>query len=734
MTNFHRLFSVLILGLLVNAVSAQETEEEKKVFINNEATINSDKLDYSPAFFEDGIVFISSKVSTKRYKIKDRRIDKNVMSIFQSRREENGLLLPPTPFALELLSTVHEGPMTFDRTGEKIFFTRNNIKNGKKKKAKDGIVKLKIYQAESVGGKWTNVKDMPFNDDQFNTAHPAISVDGDVLYFASDREGGAGGMDIWSVSKTGDSWGEPRNLGPSVNTDSDEIFPFIHADGTLYFASNGHPGFGGLDLFFSSPGGNDWSKVTNLGAPFNSENDDFGFIIDRDKKNGYFSSSRTGGYGADDIYSFYVSGNLDELFDKENRPKVVRSFVLAVADNISSEMIEGATITYTNLDNLSITKAISNGGNSEMLEEVADPNNSDLLLRVPMEDIGKDGMTDNFGKFPVDLTTGNYAFVIEKAGYQPRQIVLDTENSAAEIFISLDKETTMASNSGTSYTNGSGTNVTSGTNPDGTFTSGSGSTSSTTSGTTTNSSSGSGFSSTIREGTVFQLPNIYYNFNDASIRKDARIDLDALADFLVQYPDVKIELSSHTDARGGSRYNKKLSQKRAENAVGYLIRKGIPSNRLVAMGYGEEAIRNHCTNGKDCTEDEHQYNRRTEVKITKMNQEINIEFVNDTSPPEYTDSAADYTGGSFTENNTSSAGNNTSTSNGNYTVVAGVYSNYENAERKMNRLLNKGYNGTEIQTVGNQFHIIVSRFTSKSEAKNLQQNLTNDNIDSYLKE
>jgi len=726
MTNFHRLFSVLLLGLLVNVISAQETEEEKRVFINNEATINSDKLDYSPAFFEDGIVFISSKVSTKRYKVKDRRIDKNVMSIFQSRREENGLLLPPTPFAMELLSTVHEGPLTFDRTGEKLFFTRNNLKNGKKKKAKDGIVKLKIYQAESVSGKWTNVKDMPFNDDQFNTAHPSISVDGDVLYFASDREGGAGGMDIWSVKREGDSWGEPQNLGPTVNTDSDEIFPFIHADGTLYFASNGHPGFGGLDLFFSRPGV-EWSSPTNLGGPFNTENDDFGFIIDRDKKNGYFSSSRTGGYGADDIYSFYVSGNLDELFDEDNRPKVTRSFMLAVADNVSAEMIEGATITYTNLDNLSITKAISSGAKSDMLEEVDEPDNSDLLLRVPMEDIGKNGVTDNFGKFPVDLTTGNYAFVIEKAGYESRQIIIDTEKSDAEIFVSLDKERLMASNNGTTYTENTGTTGGINGNPITTNTS--------PSNPSTTTIPGGGFTSTIREGTVFQLPNIYYNFNDASIRQDAIIDLDALADFLNQYPDVEIELSSHTDSRGGSRYNKKLSQKRAENAVGYLVRKGIAANRMVPRGYGEEAIRNHCTNGKDCTEDEHQYNRRTEVKIMSMSKEINIEFINDTSPPSYTDSAEDYDGGSFTENNTpSTTGSYTSSSSGNFTVIAGVYSNYENAERKMNRLLDKGYNGTEIQSVGSQFHIIVKRFSSKSEAENLQGRLTSDNIDSYLKD
>lgn len=730
MNIFQHFFSTFILTLLVISVSAQETEEEKKVFINNEATINSDKLEYSPAFYEDGIVFISTKVSNKRFKMKDKRIGKNVMSIFQSKREENGLLLPPKPFSIELLSTVHEGPLTFDRTGETIFFTRNSTKNGKRIKAKDGITKMSIYQAENVAGKWVNITSLPFNDREFNTVHPSISVEGDVLYFSSNREGGAGGMDIWSVQKIGDDWSEPRNLGPSVNTESDEIFPFVHADGTLYFASNGHIGFGGLDLFFSRPG-DEWTPATNLGAPFNSENDDFGFIIDRDKKNGYFSSSRSGGYGADDIYSFYVSGNLDELFDKDNRPKVVRDFTLMVSDNISSEMIEGATITYTNLDNLSITKAISGGSDPEL--QVPEDENTDLLLRVPMEEMGLNGVTDFLGKFPVALSTGNYAFVIEKPGYQSRQILIDTENSTEEIFVSLDKEVAIADTglSGDNSTDGgpgsssvgtNGTNSTDGTNTTGT------NGTNTNNGSNTTGSTG-GFSNTIREGSVFQLPNIYYNFNDASIRPDAKVDLDALAGFLSQYPDVEIELSSHTDSRGGSRYNKRLSQKRAENAVAYLIREGLPANRLVAVGYGEDAIRNHCTNGKECTEDEHQYNRRTEVKILRMNNEINIQFVNDTSPPAYIDKA------DFASNNSSnSSGTSSASSLGNYTVIAGVYANYENAEKKQGRLVGMGYAQTSIKTVGNYYHIIVNTFQDRDQAVSLQTNLTGDQIKSFLKD
>ena len=296
----------IICLLTITQLWAQPSSADKKVFLTNEATINSDGLEFSPSFLEDGIVFISTKTASKRYKITDKRLGKNIMSIFRAKREENGLLKQPEPLARELLSTVHEGPVTFDRTAENIYFTRNNIKNGKPKKAKDGIVKLKIYAAEYVGKEWKNIEELPFNDDQSSAMHPSVSVEGDALYFASDRPGGLGGLDIYVAYNRGGVWSDPENLGPTINTEGDEVFPYIHADGTLYFASSGHAGYGGLDIFTSVNDGGTWSKVQNLSTPFNSEQDDFGFILDRDKKNGYLSSNRNGGLGGDDIYSFYI--------------------------------------------------------------------------------------------------------------------------------------------------------------------------------------------------------------------------------------------------------------------------------------------------------------------------------------------------------------------------------------------------------------------------------------------
>lgn len=772
---------LLIIALLAVNVWAQTetTAEDQKIFVTNEATINTENLEYSPAFYEDGIVFISSKHPSKKFKIKDRRINKNIMSIFLAKRSESGLLQVPTPFAKEIMTTVHEGPVTFDRTADFLFFTRNNYKNGKRKKAKDGIVKLQIFSAEKVRDTWSNVKQLPFNDKESNACHPAISVEGDMLYFSSDRPGGHGGMDIWVSRRLADQWSEPVNLGPEVNTEGEEVFPFVHADGTLYFASNSHVGFGGLDLFSTKKVGDSWAKPENLNPPFNSENDDFGFIIDRDKKNGYFSSNRAGGFGEDDIFSFYVNGNLDGDFVE---PRSEHALALVISDFESAEMIEGALITHASLDDLSIAQAIADQS-EEDLDALSD-SDKELLVRVPLEENGTVGTSDNWGKYPVTILNGKHIFIIEKEGYQKRQIILDTEDAGEELFVSLEKigaasggsdvavstttttgpngetivtttnadgsvTTTTTKTNGeviteTTFTNGDfsiitnkpdGVTIIAVSNPDGSVTTTTialdGTETSETSYPTVADNGDGTFPSKISEGTVFQLPNIYYNFNDASIRPDATFDLDALASFLNQYQDIEIELSSHTDSRGGTRYNKRLSQKRAESAVKYLVNQGISSSRLTAVGYGESELRNQCSDGVKCSEDEHQFNRRTQVKITKMTNEINIQFIN--SESDYVNSGSSTSSGSSNSGSVSTS--TVSTYEGDFRVVAGVYSVYDNAETKVNRLYKLGYNEAQIINMdgSEKFTILVKTCSNKAEAKQIVKDLKRKKIRSFVK-
>ncbi|MEM1124304.1 MAG: hypothetical protein AAGJ18_27950, partial [Bacteroidota bacterium] len=288
-------FNFLLLassGLLAqNALSP-----DVKVEVKNEQTVNTGVLEFSPAFYENGIVFISdNKAGQEDERYLDEDIDRKTVSIFLARRDEEGVLKAAVPFAQELTTKWHEGPLTFNRTNDKIFFSRNDFLDGKVKKARNGEVKQMIISAYMANGKWYNQKRLAFNDPEYDFVHPSINVDDNVLYFASDRPGGYGGMDLWKVEKSGDGWGEPINLGKGVNTSANEVFPFIHADGTLFFSSNGHGSTGGGDIFFSKTLDGEYAAPVNLGPKFNTDKDDFGFILDRDKRNGYFSSDRAGG-------------------------------------------------------------------------------------------------------------------------------------------------------------------------------------------------------------------------------------------------------------------------------------------------------------------------------------------------------------------------------------------------------------------------------------------------------
>lgn len=760
-------FSLFLTLVATSSALAQVPGGEKEVFITNEATINSDKLEYSPAFYEDGIVFISSQPASKKYKIKDSRIGKNIFSIFLARRNEDGTLAKPESFSKKITTSVHEGPVTFDRTASYMFFTRNNFKDGHRQKAKDGIVKLAIYSAESVKDDWANVKLLPFNDKESNTAHPSISIEGNLLYFSSDRPGGHGGMDIWVSRRLGDDWGEPINLGPQVNTEFDDIFPFIHADGTLYFASNGHNTLGGLDLFFTSRKGDSWTKPTNLGKPFNTESDDFGFILDRDKKNGYFSSNRGSGQGEDDIYSYYITSNLDAIFDEE-KVKEVLDMEVVVSDFETGEMVKDASVTYASLDNLNLAAALSNNINGNISGK-----NDELLVRVPLTDNSQSGATDSWGKLPVSVMTGKHIFIIQRSGYLTRQVIVDTEDGVNELFVSLEKgnDAELANGDGPNKTKASvfipaGASITANgsiigpdgeliappgaTNalpagstispdgaiigPDGTIIAPTGS-SIAADGTVTGSDGivyvsveiDESFPTSIKEGTVFQLPNIYYNFNDAAIRPDAKIDLDALVGLMQTYADIEIELASHTDSRGDNRSNNKLSQRRADNAVEYLVANGINASRMTAVGYGESQLRNGCIDDVDCSEDQHQYNRRTDVKVTKISNEIEIQIVSADVPESVSTPSNNYTDTGTTDSNSGLGAD--------YKVIAGVFGVYENAEGRVNKLLELGYSSAQIMSIGNseKYTVVVQYVNSESEGKAIVKKLKRKKIRSFVK-
>ena len=271
-----------------------------------DAGINSEYSDYGSSFLNNNLVFASARdtggVAKKVFKWNN----ESFTNLYFTTIKPDGEMGKVERFDKSINSKFHESTPVFTQDGKTMYFTRNNYLEGKKQKSSKKIVLLKLYKATLEAGKWQNVIEMPFNSNEYSVAHPALSLDEKTLYFASDMPGTLGQSDLFSVSIHPDgSYGTPKNLGKTINTEGRETFPFISTDNELYFASDGRPGLGGLDIFVSKIGDlNLLGEVQNVGAPINGSQDDFAFLINSKNRNGFFTSNREGGNGYDDIYRF----------------------------------------------------------------------------------------------------------------------------------------------------------------------------------------------------------------------------------------------------------------------------------------------------------------------------------------------------------------------------------------------------------------------------------------------
>ena len=271
-----------------------------------DAGINSEYSDYGSSFLNNNLVFASARdtggVAKKVFKWNN----ESFTNLYFTTIKPDGEMGKVERFDKSINSKFHESTPVFTQDGKTMYFTRNNYLEGKKQKSSKKIVLLKLYKATLEAGKWENVIELPFNSNEYSVAHPALSLDEKTLYFASDMPGTLGQSDLFSVSIHPDgSYGTPKNLGKTINTEGRETFPFISTDNELYFASDGRPGLGGLDIFVSKIGDlNLLGEVQNVGAPINGSQDDFAFLINSKNRNGFFTSNREGGNGYDDIYRF----------------------------------------------------------------------------------------------------------------------------------------------------------------------------------------------------------------------------------------------------------------------------------------------------------------------------------------------------------------------------------------------------------------------------------------------
>ncbi len=284
----------------------EEIKKNSGRHIIEDAGINSIYSDYGSTMYQNNIVFTSAKDTGGISQRKHKWTNEHFTNLYSAQLDQNNTAFKPIKFDRKINSKFNESTAVFTKDGKTIYFTRNNFINGKKGKDATNSVLLKIYRASKINNEWTNIIELPFNSDEFNTAHPALSPDEKKLYFASDRPGTLGQSDIFTVEIYDDgNFSQPQNLGKTINTEGRETFPFLSAENELYFASDGHPGLGGLDVFVTTPSKNeDWSEVSNIGSDINSPLDDFAYYINSTTRRGFFTSNKDGGKGSDDIYKF----------------------------------------------------------------------------------------------------------------------------------------------------------------------------------------------------------------------------------------------------------------------------------------------------------------------------------------------------------------------------------------------------------------------------------------------
>ncbi|MBP9185953.1 MAG: OmpA family protein [Bacteroidia bacterium] len=486
----------------------------QKFSVDNVKQLNTDVSDYAPVITNGKITWSSSR-SESTGNIIFEWTGQKCADIFEANFDGNGFGSVTKSNGL-INSNYNEGAAWVDSTNTTMYFTQCNGTDGK------GL-NCKIYVSFKQNNQWSAPQVLPFCSDSFSVGHPTFTADNKRMYFASNMPGSIGEKDIYYIdyNPLTAKWGTPINLGPNVNTIEDDMFPTVSADGKIYFASKGHFGMGGLDLFYTQDSVGEFTKAVNLKSPINSGADDFGITFfnnngDAQKPFAYYTSNRDGGLGDDDIYSISI----------KPFTVLVKGVVLNKEDNLPINNAE----VIAQFDNTSLNAKTDGKGNFV----------TELALNKSIS------LTANKDKFFKGLAE-----------------LISTENIKADTTIML-----------TLYLNPI---------PD--------------------------------EGVEFTLQGIYYDLDKANIRPEAARVLDSLVFILSENPTITIELASHTDSRAPEDYNLKLSQKRAQSCVDYLLKNGINKARLKAVGYGETKLVNDCTDGVECTEEEHQANRRTTFRV-----------------------------------------------------------------------------------------------------------------------
>lgn len=664
----YRILSLTAFIFLFQSMYAQDTVyvcHQEAVDMEPLNSVNSKFLEFSPAYYSEGLVFV---VARERNKLFDPKTGQAYFDLMYADLAPDGTTGRAMNFSPNIMTQYHEGPATFSADGREMFFTRSaNIPQpGAKAKGADiKEVQLKIFHATRGDEDWENITELPFSSDFYSVAHPSLSPDGQYLAFSSNMPGGQGGMDLYVVKRNGDAWNEPVNLGLLVNSKGNEVFPFWHKDGYLFFSSDGWKGIGGLDIYVTKfIGEQRITGIQRLSFPLNSGRDDLGFIVAPDGMSGYFASDRKPTLGKDDLYRWSLP---QSIFCHPPVPEMI-SHDLFVG-NESGQPVSGAYVWLVPMSDDGPAR-FREHFETELIPD--EGQQGSYYLRWGMMDTlsvaTADGRTATSGS--VTLTTNahpTYALVVQHPDYMPYVTLFPAEALPSSVqLVSMPKEEVKCFNTNFIIFNADRSKrledavitLTSKCAKEIQIRSDAEGNAQTClpqhcqiradislNGYAPHSfaftpeeegeqwqvllQSGEGLTSPpapYTTGTVIVLDNIYYDFNKSAIRKSDAGELQALADILKKYPDLTIELTSHTDTRGTDEYNMELSQRRSDASKAYLVLLGVNASRIMTKAAGETMPRNRCVDGVECSEAEHQFNRRTEVRITNPARGMEVRY------------------------------------------------------------------------------------------------------------
>lgn len=604
-----------------NTNYTNELLKDKGQFEVKNLLLNTEEQEFGAVYYKEQIVYATTyhKIGPTYYSWNANKL--HFLDLYVGKANANGEVLDPKRMK-KLDKKYHDGSASFTKDGNTLFYTRDNYK----KRSSTGIRNLEIWESEFKDGKWHNKSSFTLNNKEYSVGQPAISADGKTLYFSSDMPGGKGGADLYKITRdTNGVWGKAENLGDKINTEGNEVFPFIHEDGILFFASDGRLGLGGLDIFAVQVTKNQYSKVLNIGTPANTNKDDFSFVLNTEKTKGYLASNRDGGKGNDDIYGFnllkpFVFGKTIKGTTKDTDGNTVAGAEVTLMDSngvalktiitkedgaYSFDVDENKTFklkatkdkyfdalatvkTNVDPDVIIADLALEKNPGIIIIALVTDKKTSEPLsgVKLTLTDL-MTGKTESFvtgdnGQYMKELPEKhlndflNYDIYLEREGYLRKHAnyskkitkpgvyniheVLDLNMSKVEVGLDIAK--------------------------------------------------------------AINLNPIYFDLGKYNIRPDAALELEKIIQIMNEYPNMVVELGSHSDCRGNKNDNMKLSDKRAKASATYIKKQIKFPERIFGRGYGESKLVNGCAcEGKvvsNCTEEEHQQNRRTEFIIIKM--------------------------------------------------------------------------------------------------------------------